>query len=334
MQAAGISATEISLTPEMYPILDHKQVEAYAKKYGVELWSYHLPFHPFTELDPSSLDGEIRKHTLEYFTELIKKGSDIGIDKFIVHPSGERIYDEERADRMKYSMESMDKLAEIAYQHGAWIAIEDLPRTCLGNTADEVLQLISVNDKLRVCFDTNHLLKDDQIQFMDKLADKIITVHISDYDYVNERHWLPGEGKIDWNAFIERWEKHIEACNSQDKPRLMTEFGAGAIPGVNTFEAQRWTEDYQADYLEFSLNQLLEHEDMAGTYIWQYCDIRIPLGRELSRPRSFNNKGIVDEYRRPKRAYRVVQEIYGKYYGKDAHYDKARINNYGLPKWK
>jgi sugar phosphate isomerase/epimerase len=205
MQAARISATEISLTPEMYPILDHKQVEAYAKKYGVELWSYHLPFHPFTELDPSSLDGEIRKHTLEYFTELIKKGSDIGIDKFIVHPSGERIYDEERADRMKYSMESMDKLAEIAYKHGARIAIEDLPRTCLGNTADEVLQLISVNDKLRVCFDTNHLLKDDQIQFMDKLADKIITVHISDYDYVNERHWLPGEGKIDWNAFIEKF---------------------------------------------------------------------------------------------------------------------------------
>ena len=146
--------------------------------------------------------------------------------------------------------------------------------------------------------------------------------------------WYEGIEGGDWNAFIERWEKHIEACNSQDKPRLMTEFGAGAIPGVNTFEAQRWTEDYQADYLEFSLNQLLEHEDMAGTYIWQYCDIRIPFGRELGRPRSFNNKGIVDEYRRPKRAYRVVQEIYGKYYGKGARYDKARINNYGLPKWK
>lgn len=205
MQKAGIRATEISLAPETYKVIDHKEVADFAKKYGIELWSYHLPFHPFSEIDPSSLDGEIRKHTVAYFAELIKKGTDIGIDKFVVHPSGERIYDEERVDRMKYSMESMDKLAEIAYQHGACVAVEDLPRTCLGNTADEVLQLISANDKLRVCFDTNHLLKDDQIQFMDKLADKIITVHISDYDYVNERHWLPGEGKIDWNTFMEKF---------------------------------------------------------------------------------------------------------------------------------
>ena len=115
---------------------------------------------------------------------------------------------------------------------------------------------------------------------------------------------------------------------------LMTEFGAGAIPGVNTFEAQRWSEDYQADYLEFTLNQLLSNAKISGTYIWQYCDSHIPFGRELARPRSFNNKGIVDEYRRPKRAYRVVQKIYGNELGEGAHFDRARINNYTLPEWK
>lgn len=146
--------------------------------------------------------------------------------------------------------------------------------------------------------------------------------------------WYEGVETGDWNAFIERWEKHIEACNSGDKPRLMTEFGAGAIPGVNTFEAQRWSEDYQADYLEFTLNQLLSNAKISGTYIWQYCDSHIPFGRELARPRSFNNKGIVDEYRRPKRAYRVVQKIYGKEMGEGAHFDRARINNYSLPKWE
>ena len=50
MQEAGISATEISLAPEMYKVLDHKEVAGLAQKYGIELWSYHLPFQPFSEI--------------------------------------------------------------------------------------------------------------------------------------------------------------------------------------------------------------------------------------------------------------------------------------------
>ena len=99
-------------------------------------------------------------------------------------------------------MDSLDRLAEMAFAEGVTIAVEDLPRTCLGNTADEIAEIISVNDKLRVCFDTNHLLKDNNVNFMRTLGDKIITVHISDYDFINERHWLPGEGKVDWKDFM------------------------------------------------------------------------------------------------------------------------------------
>ena len=34
---------------------------------------------------------------------------------------------------------------------------------------------------------------------------------------------------------------------------------------------------------------------------------------ELTRPRGFNNKGILDEYRRPKMAFNTVKKLYGKY---------------------
>ena len=36
------------------------------------------------------------------------------------------------------------------------------------------------------------------VDFIKNVGDKIITTHISDYDFVNERHWIPGEGDIDW----------------------------------------------------------------------------------------------------------------------------------------
>jgi sugar phosphate isomerase/epimerase len=91
---------------------------------------------------------------------------------------------------------------EIARRYGAVIAVEDLPRTCLGNTAAEIAELISVHPDLRVCFDTNHLLTEDAADFVRALGDKIITTHVSDYDFLNERHWLPGEGKLDWQSIV------------------------------------------------------------------------------------------------------------------------------------
>jgi beta-glucuronidase len=118
----------------------------------------------------------------------------------------------------------------------------------------------------------------------------------------------------DWNDFMKEYEDVLASTNSIDKPFVMSEFGFGAIPGVNSFDAGRWSEDYQADALEFTLNELLNNERMSGGYIWQFADIRTEQDN-LGRPRGFNNKGILDEYRRPKRAYRTVRKIYGEHLG-------------------
>jgi len=200
LRNSGISAIELSMSLEYHKQIKHKEVAELSRRYDIELWSYHLPFFPFEEIDISSLDDNVRQNTIELYTGLIQKASDIGINKFVVHPSGEPIEAEEREERIRYSMQSLDRLAEIAHRHGAVIAVEDLPRTCLGNTADEMLRLLEANDKLRVCFDTNHLLSDNNLNFIKKLSDKIVTLHVSDYDFIDEKHWLPGEGMIDWSA--------------------------------------------------------------------------------------------------------------------------------------
>ena len=72
---------------------------------------------------------------------------------------------------------------------------------------DELLEIVSVNDKLRICFGVNHLLLDDHMSFMERVKDKLITVHISDYDFIQERHWFPGEGKIDWPAVSAKFDE-------------------------------------------------------------------------------------------------------------------------------
>ena len=197
----GIYGMEISMRRAEYDELDFDEVRRLADKYGVKLWSLHLPFTRLDYLDISR--DELAKDTVAYHTELIKKASAVGIERFILHPSGEPIASEDRAHRMQTAKASIARLASVASSCGAVIAVEDLPRTCLGNCSAEILELISVDPSVCVCFDTNHLLFEDPAEFIRNVGDKIVTLHVSDYDFVDERHWLPGEGDIDWKKVFQ-----------------------------------------------------------------------------------------------------------------------------------
>ena len=201
---AGIEAMEISPNWPDYKYLNYKELDGYAKKYGIELWSYHLPFQT---VDLSTDNRPWRLCATECLSEMIRQASDIGIHKFVAHPSSGGIDPATRADRLAYAKESLDTLAEFAAKYDSVICVEDLPRRGLAYCSDELLDILSVNDKLRVCFDTNHLLEEDIPTFIRKVGSKIATVHVSDYDFVDERHWLPGEGAIQWSALLDALEE-------------------------------------------------------------------------------------------------------------------------------
>lgn len=203
LSEAGIDAVEISMEKWHMDVLDIHAVRKYADTYGVELWSCHLPFYPFEVIDLSSEDAAVREHTLEYYRNLIAKWTAVGVTRFVVHPSGEPISAEVRGAHLAHTKDSLKKLADIAEAHGAIIAVEDLPRSCLANTADELLEIISADGRLKVCFDVNHLLQGSHEEFIEKLGDRIITLHISDYDFKDEKHWLPGEGDIHWQSLYQ-----------------------------------------------------------------------------------------------------------------------------------
>lgn len=206
-QKGGVDCLEISLKWALYDQVDYKKAGKLAKEYGVEMWSFHLPFVPFSQIVPTSFDKQVRDNTLKRFSELIQKGADVGIKNFVVHPSGEDILPEERQERIKCCQDTLARLADFADKLGCVIAVEDLPRNCVGNCTEEIKQLISVDDRLRVCFDTNHLLLEDNADFIKALGDKIVTIHVSDYNFLDEQHWLPYEGLNNWKEIISLLEK-------------------------------------------------------------------------------------------------------------------------------
>ena len=200
-RAAGLTVMEISDRVEGYADFDYEHARTLADQYGIKLHSMHLPFMPFTQIDISS--PALADDTVEYYRELIEKGASIGIKIFVLHPSGEPIKDEERSIRMETAKKTLARLAEIAKANDAVIAVENLPRSCLGKNSAEIAELLSAHEALRACFDTNHLLAEPTADFARNIKNRIITTHISDYDFVNERHLLPGEGKIDWNDLLD-----------------------------------------------------------------------------------------------------------------------------------
>lgn len=118
-------------------------------------------------------------------------------------------------------------------------------------------------------------------------------------------HDTPAEEYLD---DLYRWVQ----CETEGagKPFLVTEIGAGGIYGYRNPQHSKWTEEYQAEALERQLTAVLNYKDCIGVYIWQFCDIRVSDEWFGVRPRTMNNKGIVDEYRRAKLCYQVVRNKY------------------------
>ncbi len=201
--SCGITAIELSVSEWEYRNIDWESVGKNAREAGIELWSYHLPFGE--SVDISSASEEIRAKAVETCLGLIDKACGIGIKRFVVHPSYEPIADTARALRMSQAKRSLKALAEYAEGREAVICVEDLPRSCLGHNVGEMLELLSADERLRVCFDVNHLLaefKDTHRDFVEALGDKIETVHLSDYDFVDEKHFFCGNGNINWDELI------------------------------------------------------------------------------------------------------------------------------------
>ena len=185
---------------EKYDTFDYAAIRRWAEDAGVRINSFHLPFYPGHWLDLSTPDEVKQAETLSELKRMLDYAATAGARIAVIPPSGEPYADEVRPSRIAQAKRGLAALCEYADSLGLRLAVENLPRTCLGRDSSEMLELISADERLVICFDTNHLLSEDPVEFIHKCGHKIVTLHVSDYDRLDERHWLPGEGKVDWTA--------------------------------------------------------------------------------------------------------------------------------------
>lgn len=84
-------------------------------------------------------------------------------------------------------------------------------------------------------------------------------------------------------------------------PFFVSEIGAGSIPGWADEQRGMWTDLYAARIVGAAAAAVLGDARFSGIALWQLMDQRVyNVNSALTRPRSFNNKGTLDEHRKPK----------------------------------
>ncbi len=161
--------------------------------------SIHIPFggrwniaHP---------DESARRKAVELILETFEFTAPLQCRDYTLHPSAEPIAPEDRRKAMEQSRRSLCELAPEAHRRGLRINVEDLPRTCLGRDEEEMAALLEgLPEEFGYCFDVNHFCNaaDRCPGLIGRFGTRIRTFHFSDYDGIDECHWYPGLGVLDW----------------------------------------------------------------------------------------------------------------------------------------
>lgn len=210
---------------------------------------------------------------------------------------------------------STDEMLDWHFNHPS-IVIWGCLNECDTMTPEGVREHARVQDRIRardrsrpVTFAANHRDKDLAQGTCDVTCWNIYTGWYAD----------PPEATDTVIRKLLRWLHSPASKGGNGHPVILSEFGAGGIYGHRSPKADHWTEEFQTRVLRENLKAYCNNKDICGALIWQFCDVRVTeegYGKKWAwwaeRPRTMNNKGVVDEYRRPKMCYTIVREIFGE----------------------
>lgn len=177
------------------PVIPKQRFPQLVRDAGLELENMHVPFNDSNDL--WSAHGPARKEIVAQHIAWLEDCARHGIPLMVMHltegtdppaPNG-------------YGIESMRRLAGFAEEAGVKIAVENTRRE---DNVPFVLAEIQ-SDCLGFCYDSSHanLHGDGGKRLLSQFGRRLLATHLSDNDGIEDRHWLPGNGVIDWNRLGE-----------------------------------------------------------------------------------------------------------------------------------
>lgn len=206
-----IKAIELSFFPNVEPDSETTKIHGeFARRLKrekiAEIASVHLPFMGGGKSwDMSLANEDARKDVSMRLQKLIRDNADLIPANVTMHSSMEPPLEEHPA-RIECVCRTIEELLPLAEEIGFSLNVEYLPRKCIGNCVAELENIINRFDPKHVnlCMDVNHVMDkyNELPDIISYLAPRIKTFHFNDYDGIDEKHWFPGQGVINWGAVM------------------------------------------------------------------------------------------------------------------------------------
>ncbi|PRY11260.1 beta-glucuronidase [Pontibacter ummariensis] len=128
---------------------------------------------------------------------------------------------------------------------------------------------------------------------------------------------------LSFNQYIGWYDRLPDALSKtsweikQNKPVIVSEFGAGALQGLHGDKMERWTEEYQEYLYEETLAMLQKIPQLRGITPWILVDFRSPRRPLPNVQDGWNRKGLISQTGDKKKAFYVLQDFYKNFKLKD-----------------
>lgn len=206
--AAGFKYVEITangrhLDPRAIP--DVPAVRSLLRKLGLQVHSIHTPYRGLKIGHP---DVDLNESHPEVVSDSLVIGAQVGAKIAVVHatcePKGlsDDMYERSRDTSIAF----IDKLRLQARELGITLALENL---CLrrhlkrrfGSSLRELSEAFPGQD-IGFCLDVGHVILNgmDVHSQIEAAGARLISIHVDSNDGVQDRHWLPTQGLLDWEG--------------------------------------------------------------------------------------------------------------------------------------
>jgi sugar phosphate isomerase/epimerase len=172
---------------------------------GLYLDNVHLPYENCDDFWSES--GTVRENIVNKHLKWLEDCAKFDVPVAVMHITDRSSLPDAPS---KNGINSLEKIVRKAEELKIKLAVENISRPDYLDCVFWELQ----SEYLGFCYDSSHdwLYSKNKTELLKKWKHILNAIHLSDNDGIFDRHWLPGEGIVNWNDLAETFSGSFHGC--------------------------------------------------------------------------------------------------------------------------